>query len=143
MKKLLKIGGILAVVGILAAAYVWFFVYNKPHRNFETAKPDFRITAAECFANYSAHNGAIDYNGKMLELRGVPTKVETADSLTVLVFVFNEGMFGDEGIRCTMLPAYEDAVSNLDFQSEILVKGYCSGYNDTDVILQYCSIVKN
>jgi hypothetical protein len=141
MKKLLKIGGILTVIGILAAAYVWFFVYNKPHRNYETAKIDYELSASECYLNYSEKGGAIDYNGKVLQITGVPTSVEKADSLTILVFVFNEGMFGEEGIRCTLLPDYADAAFKLDLTKEITLKGFCSGYNETDVILQYCSII--
>jgi len=141
MKKIFKIGGILAIIGILAGVYVWFFVYNKPHRDYEEAKADYVLSAKECFANYNENNGAIDYNGKVLQLTGVASRVETIDSLTMIVFVFGEGMFGEEGIRCSLLPSHVEAANHLDFSKEITIKGFCAGYNDTDVILQYCSII--
>lgn len=141
MKKIFKIGGILALVGILAGIYVWFFIYNKPHRNYEEAKADYTLNANDCFVNYAENNGIIDYNGKMLQFTGKATRVETIDSLTIIVFVFNEGMFGEEGIRCTILPNHVEAALQVDFSQDITIKGFCAGYNDTDVILQYCSII--
>jgi hypothetical protein len=57
------------------------------------------------------------------------------------VFVFEQGDFGDEGIRCTMLPKYNFEAGKLQPDVEIKVKGYCTGYNETDVILEKCSII--
>ena len=142
MKKLLKIGGILAVVGILAGAYIWFFVYNKPHRDYEKATADYVVTAGECYQKYAGGNPVeCEYTGKVLEISGKPSLVEQSDSLVVLAFVFNEGMFGDEGIRCTMLPNYNNTALALNIDLGVTVKGFCSGYNGTDVILEQCSIV--
>jgi len=143
MKNLLKLVGIMTGIGILASVYIWFFVYNKPHANYETANAEYVITANDCYLNYSEKGGAIDYNGKVLQISGVPTRVETTDSLTIIVFSFHEGMFGEEGVRCTLLPNNVDAVGQLDLSKEITIKGFCSGYNETDVILQYCSIINN
>lgn len=141
MKKIFKIGGVLAIIGILAGLYVWFFIYNKPHRDYEKAQADFVLGAKECYTNYSENNGSIDYTGKVLQLTGIASKVEIFDSLNVVVFVFNEGMFGEEGIRCTLLPNQVEAARQLNLEKEITIKGFCAGYNDTDVILQYCSII--
>lgn len=142
MKKLLKIGGILALAGILAGAYIWFFVYNKPHRNYEKATADYVVTAGECYQKYSGGTAVeYEYTGKVLEISGKLSLVEQADSLVILAFVFNEGMFGDEGIRCTMLPAYNETTLALNIDQGVTVKGFCSGYNGTDVILEQCSIV--
>ena len=142
MKKLLKIGGILVLAGILAGAYIWFFVYNKPHRDYEKATADYVVTAGECYQKYAGGNAVeCEYTGKVLEISGKPSLVEQSDSLVVLAFVFNEGMFGDEGIRCTMLPNYNETVLALNIDLGVTVKGFCSGYNGTDVILEQCSIV--
>ncbi len=135
-----KITGILILVGILGAAYVWFFVYNKPHRDYEAAKPDFVLTASSCYNYFAMHKK--DYTGKVLQIKGIAQKVETDDSLVVIVFVFNEGMFGDEGIRCTLLPKYHEQAKTLNLKKPVTVKGYCTGFNDTDVILENCSIIK-
>jgi hypothetical protein len=139
MKKLVKIIGVLAILGILGAAYGWFFVYNKPHVNYEKAEPDAVLSAKECYQAFSAENS--ENLGKVLLLNGVPTAVEQQDSMVIVVFAFNQGMFGDEGIRCTMLPNHNKTALALDFSKEIKIKGKCQGYNGTDVILEHCSIV--
>lgn len=139
MKKLVKVIGVLAILGILGAAYGWFFVYNKPHVNYEKAEPDAKLSAKVCYQTFANEN--TDNLGKVLLLTGVPTSVEQQDSLVIVVFAFEQGMFGDEGVRCTMLPNYNDAALAYDFSKEINIKGKCQGYNDTDVILEHCSIV--
>jgi hypothetical protein len=147
MKKLFKYGSLLALIGILAATYIWFFVYNKPHTDYETATPDYTLQAKDCYLSFSGQQiftekqGAVNYTGKVLQLSGIASKVETIDSLTVVVFVYDNGVFGDEGIRCTLLPNHVKTAKQFDFSKEITIKGFCAGYNDTDVILQYCSII--
>jgi len=146
MKKLYLIIGIVATAGILAAAYVWFFVYNKPHIDYESATPDYVVTAKNCYLSFSGQQiynekqGTVNYTGKILQLSGLATKIEKNKDATVIIFVFDNGVFGDEGIRCSLLPAYVEAANNLDLSQEITIKGFCAGYNDTDVILQFCSI---
>ncbi len=142
MKKIIKIGIYAGVVVLLAAAYVWIFVYNKPHRDFEKAKPDIVESARQCYQNFKTNPKAAE-GGKVLEIFGIPSKIEHTDSLVVVVFAFQKGMFGDEGIRCTVLPGYRKEASRLSLHDTLYIKGFCSGYNGTDVILEDCSILKN
>lgn len=145
MKKLKKIVALLVILGIVGAVYVWFFVYNKPHRDYENASADFSIEAADCYHEFASNKGGVEsiYTGKILEISGTPTEIESKDSLCVVVFVYNEGMFGDEGIRCTMLTSHHQKAKQLDMTKNVTIKGFCSGYNDTDVVLEHCSIVEN
>ena len=64
------------------------------------------------------------------------------DSLVIAVFVFNQGMFGDEGVRCTMLHGQTKLAANISKGNTVKIKGFCSGYNDTDVILEKCSLIQ-
>jgi hypothetical protein len=57
------------------------------------------------------------------------------------VFIFDEGMFGEEGVRCTMLDSQNEKMDKDHAGTEVRVKGYVTGYNDTDVILEKCSII--
>jgi hypothetical protein len=41
-----------------------------------------------------------------------------------------------------MLPKFNDAIKNYASVEDIVLKGFCSGYNDTDVIIEKGSIVK-
>lgn len=145
MKKWLKIVAILAIMGILGAAAGYYFVYNKPHANYEKMEADFSLKASDLFNEFKANKAAAEpkYNGKVVEIVGTLAKVEEADSLMIAVFVFDQGMFGDEGIRCTMLPNHVQGLKNTQAGGEIKLKGYLTGYNDTDVILEKCSISNN
>ncbi len=140
MKKVIKITGVLFLVAVLAAAYVWFFVYNKPHRNFEKAKPEIVESARHIYQNFKANPRAAEA-GKVIEIYGLPTGIEHSDSLVVVVFAFQKGMFGNEGVRCTVLPDFRKEASKLSLSDTIYIKGFCSGYNGTDVILDDCSII--
>ena len=143
MKKAIKIFGAVVVVGVVAAIYIWFFIYNKPHRNYEKATADFTLTASSCYQQYANDaNEASVYTGKVLQIEGIPSSIENNDSTVVIVFAFNEGMFGEEGIRCSMLSKYQTESTRLNLTDNILIKGYCTGYNGTDVILEHCSLLK-
>jgi len=139
MKKAIRIGAIGAITALLAVMYVWFFVYNKPHQNFEMAKPEKVLSASQCFENFSKNNTPDD--GKVLEIYGIPSSIETADSMVVVCFYFKKGMFGDEGIRCTLLPKFQKAASKLSTTDTVYIKGFCAGYNGTDVIFEKSSII--
>ena len=141
MKTWIKIIAGLAALGIAGAILVYFFVYNKPHPDFEHLKPDYSLSAQAIFDEFIADNGAAGqkYNGKMVEITGPLTRVEAADSLTTVVFVFRQGDFGDEGIRCTLLPKFNDLAKELQPGANVKIKGYCTGYT-ADVILEQCSV---
>ena len=140
MKNVIKITGVLFLAVVLAVTYVWIFVYNKPHRNFEKAKPEIVESARQSYQNFKVNPRAAEA-GKVIEIYGLPAGIEHSDSLVVVVFAFQKGMFGNEGVRCTLLPDYRKEASKLSIRDTLYVKGFCSGYNGTDVILEDCSII--
>jgi hypothetical protein len=144
MKTWIKILIGLFITGIIAAVLVYFFVYNKPHPNYEKMDADYSIPAEVLYHDYSSDktNAGNKYNGKVIAVSGKLSRVEVIDSLTICVFVFNKGVFGDEGLRCTMLPNFREQAKNFHPDGEVHLKGYCTGFNDTDVILEKCSIVQ-
>jgi hypothetical protein len=142
MKNWTKILIGLIILGSLGAFLGYKFIYNKPHRDFEAAKPDFKMSAEDLFNEYigDKQKAQMNYNGKVVEISGTIHKVEKLDSLTIAVFVMDEGMFGDEGIRCTMLPNHAQSTLALKGQ-KAKIKGFVAGYNDTDIIFEKCSII--
>jgi len=135
----------LAVAGIAAAFFVYHFVINKPHPDFEKIKPDYTLNAGAFYNEFktSRENASKLYNGKVIEISGKLSRVENADTLTIAVFVFSKGMFGDEGIRCVMLKKYSEDAKKLKPDGTIRIKGYCTGFNETDVIMEHCSLIYN
>jgi hypothetical protein len=144
MKTWLKILIGLAVLGIIAAVLVYVFVYNKPHPDYENLEAAYSLSPQELYSAYTGNkeDSQKKYNGQLIELKGALNKIETTDSLVIAVFVFNQGMFGDEGVRCTMLTKYNQVARTLQPGGTVTIKGYCTGFNDTDVILEQCSLVK-
>ncbi len=132
-----------AIFGMILTYGGYSFVYNKSHPDYENVEPAFNVTAQDLYQAYKTNKevAAVKYNGKMVALTGKLSKVETADSLVTAVFVFTQGDFGDEGIRCTVLKKFNDAADKLQPDGEVKLKGYCTGYNETDVILEKCSII--
>ena len=143
MKKWIKIIVALFLIGVLAALYVWFFVYNKPHRDYESATPDHVVPAERLFNDFRLNKPYADslYTGMVVQINGNLDKVEFADSILTAIFVFDQGMFGDEGIRCVMLEDHFENLRKVGPGDLITIKGYCTGYNDTDVIMEKSSVV--
>ena len=63
------------------------------------------------------------------------------DTCSIIVFAYESGMFGDEGIRCSLLPKYYMQSKEINNKEEITIKGYCTGYNETDVIIEQSSLI--
>jgi len=142
MKRSYKILLILVVVSILGAAYGWFFVYNKPHTDYSKEKPVAVLNAESCYTSFAnGEDKTKQWLGQVIQISGTANSIEKGDSLTTIVFVFSEGMFGDEGIRCSLLPDAAEKVASLTFPVDITLKGYCTGYNETDLVIEQCSII--
>ena len=143
MKTWIKILLVAFVTGVIGIALIYVFIYNKPQPNYDKMVPEFRLNAQDLFDFYKGNKTASEkkYNGKLIEVSGKLGHVESQDSITIAVFVFGHGMFGDEGIRCSMNRKFNDEAKKLIPEGNIKIKGYCTGYNDTDVILEHCSII--
>lgn len=143
MKKLFIIALVLLAVGAIAAFLVYKYYYNKPQPNYEVAKPQLIIEAKRVWTDYSMNKDIADkkYTGKVLQIEGIIMRVEKANDLIIVVFAYRKGDFGDEGIRVTMLPQFNQAALAIDPFKPIKIKGLCTGYNGTDVIMEDGSIV--
>lgn len=141
-KKMKYILGALCVV-ILGAICVYLYI-NKPHPSYEKLKPEFSVTPKAIFDEFKSNGkaSALKYNGKMVELKGAISKIENSDTLVTVVFAFSQGLFGDEGVRCAMLPKLNTSVKDFKQGDNIDLKGLCQGFNETDVILEKCSLIQ-
>ena len=142
-RKIAIAAGIIATAGIAAALIIYFFVYNKPHTDYASAKADFQLDGSTLFEQFrtSPAETSEKYTGKVLDISGILTGVEQVDSLTIALFSFEDGLFGSEGIRFTMLPDYSGEIISTPPGSPVTIKGLCTGYNETDVILEHCSLL--
>ncbi len=143
MKTWMKILLGLIVVGLIAGMLVFKFVYNKKHPDYESITPVFTLKTQDLYQAFKSNKAGSStlYNGKCIAITGKLGKIESVDTLVTAVFVFNQGMFGDEGIRCTMIKKFNDTAKKLLPDGEVKIKGICMGFNDSDIIFDKCSIV--
>jgi hypothetical protein len=143
MKKLLIFLLILLALGAVAAFLVYKYYYNKPQPNYEVAKPQLVIEAKRLWTDYSMNKDVADkkYTGKVLQIDGIIMRVEKVNEMIIVVFAYRRGDFGDEGIRVTMLPQFNQAALAIDPFKPVKIKGLCTGYNGTDVIMEDGSII--
>ena len=141
-KKMKIILGALIII-VIGAVSVLLYI-NKPHPSYEKLKAEFTITPKAIYDEFKANSKVtgLKYNGKMIELNGVISKIEASDTLVTVVFAFTQGLFGDEGVRCAMLPKFNKSAKELKQGDNIDLKGLCQGYNDTDVIFEKCSLIQ-
>ncbi len=145
MKKLFKVGLILAVIGIIAAALVWKFYINKPHNDIEKATPAYFLSTDELWNKYNSEREIADslYNNKVIEVTGNLSRTDKNDSLVSVIFVMAaDSMFGDKTIACQMDTKQNEAAVNLTVGEKVKIKGVCIGFDDTDIKFNKCFIVK-
>ena len=145
MNKLLRIAVIVAVIGVVAAALVWKFYVNKPHEDIENAKPAYSMATEEIWKQYTTDLKNADslYTGKVIELTGKMNRTDKSDTLVYAVFVMEvDSMFGDKSVRCEMLQKYNNQVTAIPKDAVVKIKGFCTGFDQTDIKFNKCSIGK-
>ncbi|MDR4988881.1 MAG: hypothetical protein RG741_08610 [Bacteroidales bacterium] len=141
MKKWHIVLPALAMTGIVAAAALYFLVYNKPHPDYEKAKPDYVLSAEAFYRSFVDDEMAANskFTGSIVVIDGQLAEVEQLDDLVIVTFVFDEGFFGGEGVRCTMLERHHATALELVPGQQVTIKGLCTGFTGSDVILEHCS----
>lgn len=129
------------LLALLAGAYGWFFIYNKAHTDYSQEEPMAILSPEECFQAFAnQEERSRKWLGQVLQIEGMASQIEENDSLQIIVFVVNEeGMFGPEGIRCSL--RNDVNIQQTMLSSNIKVKGYCTGFNESDVILEQAVII--
>jgi hypothetical protein len=81
-KKIIKIGAIVVVAGIIAGLGIAWYMWNLPHRDVQAAATDYKVTASELVNEYinnwdgaNAKYLATDGNSKVLEVTGTVARV--------------------------------------------------------------------
>lgn len=134
---------IVVILGLAGGLLVYHLVYNKAHPDFERLPSDEVLTAQALYDEFIADAGSASalYNGKVLEVSGTVSLVEQADDMVIVVFAFSDGLFGEEGVRCTMLSHWNEEALQLEEGDDVVLKGFCAGFTGNDVILEHCSIL--
>lgn len=132
MKKIIIIGILLAIVGV----GVGYMIYNKPHKNIHSAKPDFTMTATALFRDFETNESAANakYLDKVIEIEGTVQSVSKEES-NISIMLYAGGMLG--GVICKMDELSEQKRTSYEEGENLQLKGICTGML-MDVILVRC-----
>jgi Tfp pilus assembly protein PilV len=129
MKKWVKVLLIVVVIGILGAAGVVYYVYNRPHRDVAKEKgvqlsaqalyDAFRTNEAEAYEKYVNKKVAVEVTGQVGE---VSTNM---DGNVVVTFKTNDPL---AVINCT----FKENPGSLQPGQTITFRGICTGYFPDD-----------
>ena len=145
-----KIILILALVAILVAVGVAYYMYNKPHMNVAKTSPDFTLSADSLFAEYQLNEQAANtkFLEKILLVNGTvdhPNFENPAEPNIVLIASDGEGT-----VTCGFKPEYLASIQKLIAGDKITIKGQCKGLTgdaaldllaSPDVVLTNCTVV--
>jgi hypothetical protein len=149
-KKLLKTVIIVAFSGIVIAGAIGLYLFNMPHRDVQSAKTDYQLTAASLVAEYLENPEtanqkylAADGDSKILEVSGTVHKI-TEDFSGKKVIIL-KGENDKAGVSCT----FDSEIIALSLGQNITVKGVINAgasYDADmelyqDVVLNNCTLV--
>jgi hypothetical protein len=127
-RKIIRIGIITAVAGIVIAGAVGLYLFNMPHRDVQNAKADFSLNSSEIVAEYladaTAANSkylAADGDSKVLEITGTVNKIsDDFDGKKVVLLKSN----GEKaGVSATFTPETSAKAATLEVGQKVTLKG--------------------
>lgn len=127
-KKIIRIGLIAAVAGIVIAGAVGLYMFNMPHRDVQSAKADFSLNSSEIVAEYLANKDAAnekylaaDGDSKILEVTGTVSKI--SDDFDGNKVVLLKSSSDKAGVSATFTPETNANATNLQVGEKVTVKG--------------------
>lgn len=127
-RRIIKLGIIAVVAGVIIAGAVGLYMFNMPHRDVQSVKADFSLTSSEIVAEYlanaeTANNKYLAANGesKVLEITGTVNKIsEDFDGQKVVLLKFE----GDKaGVSATFTPETSANAEKLQVGQSVIIKG--------------------
>lgn len=128
LRKIVYVALVAAVIGGSYGYYLW----NKPIQKTSNKKADVTVAAADMAAQYS---DAL-YLGKIVEVKGTVSNIETANGISNITFETAEPMVA---VSCEMEKGSENP--NIKVGDEATFRGQCDG-KLSDVVLTRCILIK-
>lgn len=142
MKKALIV---IVIAVVLIGAAVYYFVYNKPHRNIISEEAAYSLPSSEIYNAFTTNpdDANTKYLNKVVSVTGIVTDVaEINDNEVKIVLSADDDMFG---VACSFSDEEAEKAKLMQEGNEVTIKGLCTGYSGDDVmpgdvVLIKCSI---
>ena len=141
-------------MGLLTAAGVVLYMFNKPHRDVQTASVDFQLTASALVQEYlsspeAANSKYLDDGGnsRIVSVSGKVHSISIDMNNQQVVLLKGEG--DKAGVSCTFTATTNANAAKLKIGQAITIKGVIrsgAGYDEDlelyeDVILEKCDVI--
>ncbi|MBW6489947.1 MAG: OB-fold putative lipoprotein [Lentimicrobium sp.] len=127
-KKIVKIGAILLIVGLLIGLSTAYYMFNKPHRDTQSAKTDFTVTSTQIVQEYLENNAAAnekylsdDGDSKILEITGTVNNI--SEDFNGLVVILLKSENDKAGVSCSFTEETNDRAKTLRIGQTVTIKG--------------------
>lgn len=127
-KSVLKKIGIVAVVGILIAGAVVFYMFNKPHRDVQAANIDFNLTTNEIVSEYLNDSEAANLkylddagNSKIVAITGTIYSISTDQKNQKVILLQSKN--DKAGVSCTFTKDTNINAEKLKKGQTVTIKG--------------------
>ncbi len=127
-KKILKIGAILLLAGLLIGGGAVLYMFNMPHRNVQSTSADFSVTASQLVAEYLENPSqanekylADDGDSKVLEISGTVAKI--SEDFNGQKVILLKSITDKAGVSCTFTKETNQNVSTIKLAESVKIKG--------------------
>ena len=127
-KKVLKVIAILGVSGLLVGGGIGLYMFNKPHRDVQSADADYTLSTSEIVSEYLTDKDAAntkylaaDGDSKILEITGVVSKI--SEDFNGQKVVLLAGAEAKAGVSATFTSETNSSLSNVQVDQTITIKG--------------------
>jgi hypothetical protein len=154
-RKVFRIIAIIGIAGLLVGGGVGLYMFNKPHRDVQSAQADYVLSSsqivAEYLADYQAANQkylAADGNSKILEISGEVNEI--SENFNGQKVVLLHGVKDKAGVSAIFTAETNDNLNRIKIGRTITVKGVIrsgASYDEDlemyeNIILEKSDIVK-
>ena len=154
-RKVFRIIAIIGIAGLLAGGGIGLYMFNKPHRDVQSAQADYVLTSSQIVAEYLADNQAAnqkylaaDGNSKILEISGEVNEI--SENFNGQKVVLLHGVKDKAGVSAIFTAETNDNLDRVKIGRTITVKGVIrsgASYDEDlemyeNIILEKSDIVK-
>ena len=154
-KKIIKIGLILLISGVVIGGSIVLYMFNMPHRDVQSARTDMILTTDDLVSEYladatTANNKYLDEEGesKILEITG--TVFSIGEDFNGNTEILLKSPDGKAGVSCAFTTETNAKAKNIKIGDNITVKGVIqsgASYDEDlemyeNVIMDKCDITK-
>lgn len=154
-KKVIKIGAILLIAGLLIGGTIILYMLFMPHRNVQNASTDFSLSSSKIVTEYLENSKKADEkylsddgDSKILEVTGTVNKITEDFNEQKVILLKSDS--DKAGVNCSFTPETNAHTTGLKIGETVTIKGVIrSGATyDKDlefyenVIMEKCDIIK-